>query len=61
MLLTAWRRLGPPVEARTRAAWGWIAAVLRGRLLMLRLVPHLRGVHRLSWLLGGWLMLLRGA
>lgn len=61
MRLTAWRRLGPPIKARTRAAWGWIATILRGRLLMLRLVAHLRGVHGLSWLLGGWLMLLRRA
>ena len=61
MRLTAWRRLVPPIEARTRAAWGWVAIILRGLLLMLRLVAHLRGVHGLSWLLGGWLMLLRGA
>ena len=61
MRLTTWRRLGPPIHARIRAALGWIATILRGRLLMLQLVPHLRGVHGLSWLLGGWLVLLRGA
>ena len=60
MRLTTWGRLGPPIEAWTRAAWGWIATILRGRLLMLRLVAHLRGVQGLSWLLVGWLMLLRG-
>ena len=60
MRLTAWMRLGAPIQA-IGAALGWIAPILWGRLLMLRLVPHLRGVHGLSWLLGGWLVLLRGA